>query len=214
MWIINSNKTKLLKQDKRGRGWILLKYCSLHPQNGIYLYTNENYWLINFINYSVQGLLWVGLCSCPIFARLWSDALLLVATSAQSRHLRSDWTDNTPTCPSTSQSAVTSRRRSVRLPAAKHSAPVRHVRRYLRTLWWFFINSNVTDRMEKPNIVTCTAPVNIAVIKYCEYPSDWSLKVANAVKSQLHGVLMCLLRHWTGVLSVEHVHIHSETMWE
>lgn len=23
--------------------------------------------------------------------------------------------------------------------------------------------------MEKPNIVTCTAPVNIAVIKYCKY---------------------------------------------
>lgn len=25
--------------------------------------------------------------------------------------------------------------------------------------------------MDKPNIVTCTAPVNIAVIKYCKYPT-------------------------------------------
>lgn len=30
-------------------------------------------------------------------------------------------------------------------------------------------------KMEKPHIVTCTAPVNIAVIKYCEYVLDFCL---------------------------------------
>lgn len=28
------------------------------------------------------------------------------------------------------------------------------------------------DSTDKPNIVTCTAPVNIAVIKYCKYHLD------------------------------------------
>lgn len=32
-----------------------------------------------------------------------------------------------------------------------------------------FQRYSVTSSMEAPSIVTCTAPVNIAVIKYCKY---------------------------------------------
>lgn len=45
--------------------------------------------------------------------------------------------------------------------------------------------------MDKPNIVTCTAPVNIAVIKYCKYYRNVCFRTQRKLNPVKSSVRVC-----------------------